>query len=140
MNGNIGKCRKNPASRKNFWRIKWKFNNPKNKKLENSRQASARIKYARRKRELAEVENSERKNIERDTRKAESQKKNKEIAKKFPKVNVKAICADLYQLESINKIINDNSQKIGFFPGSTIGNFSQNDAKKLLIGLDPMNH
>jgi len=58
----------------------------------------------------------------------------KEIAKKFPKVNVKAICADLYQLESINKIINDNSQKIGFFPGSTIGNFSQNDAKKLLIG------
>ena len=58
----------------------------------------------------------------------------KEIAKKFPKINVKAICADLYQLESISKIIKDNSQKIGFFPGSTIGNFSENDAKKLLIG------
>ena len=58
----------------------------------------------------------------------------KEIAKKFPKINVKAICADLYQLGSISKIINDNSQKIGFFPGSTIGNFSENDAKELLIG------
>ena len=58
----------------------------------------------------------------------------KEIAKKYPKLSVKAICADLYQLGSIRKIINDNSQKIGFFPGSTIGNFSENDAKKLLIG------
>ena len=58
----------------------------------------------------------------------------KEIAKKYPKLNVKAICADLYQLESIRKIINNNSQKIGFFPGSTIGNFSENDAKKLLKG------
>ena len=58
----------------------------------------------------------------------------KEIAKKYPKLNVKAICADLYQFRSISKIINGNSQKIGFFPGSTIGNFSENDAKKLLIG------
>ncbi len=58
----------------------------------------------------------------------------KEIAKKYPKINVKAICADLYQLGSISKIVNKNSQKIGFFPGSTIGNFSENDAKKLLLG------
>ena len=58
----------------------------------------------------------------------------KEIAKKYPKINVKAICADLYQLKSISKIVNNNSQKIGFFPGSTIGNFSENDAKKLLLG------
>ena len=58
----------------------------------------------------------------------------KEIAKKYPELNVKAICADLYQLGSISKIINDNSQRIGFFPGSTIGNFTENDAKKLLIG------
>lgn len=58
----------------------------------------------------------------------------KEIAKKFPKLNVKAICADLYQLGSISKIINENSQKIGFFPGSTIGNFSENEAKNLLMG------
>ena len=57
----------------------------------------------------------------------------KEIAKKYPKLNVKAICADLYQLGSMSKIINGNSQKIGFFPGSTIGNFSENDAQKLLI-------
>ena len=28
----------------------------------------------------------------------------KEIAKKYPKINVKAICADLYQLKSISKL------------------------------------
>ncbi|MAI28596.1 MAG: L-histidine N(alpha)-methyltransferase [Rickettsiales bacterium] len=58
----------------------------------------------------------------------------KEIAKQFPSLNVKAICADLHQLESINKVIKDNSKKIGFFPGSTIGNFSEIDARKLLMG------
>ena len=58
----------------------------------------------------------------------------KEIAKKFPKLNVKAICADLHQLGSISKVINVNSQKIGFFPGSTIGNFSEGEAKSLLMG------
>ena len=58
----------------------------------------------------------------------------KEIAKKYPNLSVKAICADLYQFGSISKIVNGNSHRIGFFPGSTIGNFSENDAKKLLIG------
>ncbi len=57
----------------------------------------------------------------------------KEIAKNFPQINVKAVCADFYQINELSKLFKyEEQQKIGFFPGSTIGNFVREDAKKLL--------
>ena len=46
----------------------------------------------------------------------------------FPNLRVKAICADFNQIKSIKKLT-DSSKKIGFFPGSTIGNYCPSDAK-----------
>jgi len=53
-------------------------------------------------------------------------------AKKFPDIKVSAICADFDQVETIEKLIGKERSKIGFFPGSTIGNYCPKDAKKLL--------
>ena len=56
----------------------------------------------------------------------------KEFAKNFPKINVKAICADFNQINSLEKIVPKERKNLGFFPGSTIGNFCPEDAKDLL--------
>ena len=56
----------------------------------------------------------------------------KEFAKKFPQINVKAICADFNQIKSLQQIVKHKSKNLGFFPGSTIGNFIPSDAQKLL--------
>jgi len=55
-----------------------------------------------------------------------------ESAKQFPKLKIKAICADFDQIDAVNKIIKSSNHKIGFFPGSTIGNYSPIDATNLL--------
>lgn len=54
-------------------------------------------------------------------------------AKKFPDLTVKAVCADFDQINVLKKIIDKNNSKIGFFPGSTIGNYTPDKAKKLLL-------
>ena len=54
-------------------------------------------------------------------------------AKDFPDLKIKAICADFNQIDELQKIIGKKKSKIGFFPGSTVGNYSPEDAKKLLI-------
>ncbi|MBD23002.1 MAG: L-histidine N(alpha)-methyltransferase [Alphaproteobacteria bacterium] len=56
----------------------------------------------------------------------------KAFAKKFPKINVKAVCADFNQIQSLKKIVQHKSKNLGFFPGSTIGNFVPDEAQKLL--------
>ncbi len=56
----------------------------------------------------------------------------KEFAKKFPQISVKAICADFNQIKSLQQIVKHKSKNLGFFPGSTIGNFIPSDAQKLL--------
>ena len=56
----------------------------------------------------------------------------KEFAENFPDIKVKAICADFNQSKSLQKIVQHRSKNIGFFPGSTIGNFVPEDAKELL--------
>ncbi len=56
----------------------------------------------------------------------------KDSAKDFPNLKVKAVCADFDQIDALDKIIDNDKSKIGFFPGSTIGNYNPNDAKKLL--------
>ena len=57
----------------------------------------------------------------------------KDSAKDFPDLKIKAICADFNQIDALQKIIGKKKSKIGFFPGSTVGNYSPEDAKKLLI-------
>jgi len=56
----------------------------------------------------------------------------RDSAKDFPDLRIKAVCADFDQIDILEKIIGKNKSKIGFFPGSTIGNYSPDDAKKLL--------
>ena len=56
----------------------------------------------------------------------------RDFAKNFPDLKIKAICADFDQIEQLQQIICGEKSKIGFFPGSTIGNYSPEDAKKLL--------
>ncbi len=57
----------------------------------------------------------------------------KELARDFPELKITAISADFNQELNIPKIQNIKKPKIGFFPGSTIGNFSKINAKKTLL-------
>ena len=56
----------------------------------------------------------------------------KDFAKIFPKIKVTAICADFHQVDQLREIVSKKKKKIGFFPGSTIGNFMPEKARKLL--------
>ena len=60
-------------------------------------------------------------------------KNSKELAKDFPDLKITAVSADFNQELNIPKIHNIKKPKIGFFPGSTIGNFSRIDAKQTLV-------
>ena len=56
----------------------------------------------------------------------------KSFAQEYPYIKVTAICADFNEID-LSQLINNRKKKtIGFFPGSTIGNFTPQDAKKLL--------
>ena len=55
-----------------------------------------------------------------------------DFAKNFPKIIVKAICADFNQTKRLQAIVKHKSKNLGFFPGSTIGNFIPSEAQKLL--------
>ena len=55
------------------------------------------------------------------------------IAKNFPYMSVKAVCADYGQINLLKEIINQNENIVGFFPGSTIGNYKPEEAKLLLM-------
>lgn len=54
------------------------------------------------------------------------------FSKNFPLISVMPICHDFTELKNINYKINKQKRVIGFFPGSTIGNFSPKNANKLL--------
>ena len=56
----------------------------------------------------------------------------KSFAKNHPGIKVTAICAEFNQSIELNSIINTNKNNVGFFPGSTIGNFSPTKARNLL--------
>ncbi len=68
----------------------------------------------------------------------------KELAFNFPDIKVTAVCADFSDTENLSKIVKNKKSKVGFFPGSTIGNFCPNEAKVLLkkfsIILEPDNY
>jgi len=58
------------------------------------------------------------------------------FSKTFPFIKTKPVCSDFFDTENVKLILNNyikkNSDLIGFFPGSTIGNFKPSIAKKLL--------
>ncbi len=55
-----------------------------------------------------------------------------ELSEFFPSLKITAICADFNQNLEIPMIRNIRNPKIGFFPGSTIGNFHPIEAKNIL--------
>ena len=61
----------------------------------------------------------------------------KKFSKKFPKIQVDPICIDFMKIQpsekkKIIKKLQDSKKVVGFFPGSTIGNFEPKNAKVLL--------
>ena len=57
----------------------------------------------------------------------------KSLSKKFPDLEINGICTDFLRPFSLPKLT-DDSIKVGFFPGSTIGNFNPKDANIFLQG------
>lgn len=57
----------------------------------------------------------------------------KQLAKEFPNLKITAISADFNHKFEFQKIKSITKPKIGFFPGSTIGNFTKTEARKTLV-------
>ncbi len=56
-----------------------------------------------------------------------------QVKSKFPSLNVSAICADYTQLKELpNELSHSPASKLSFFPGSTIGNFTPQEAERFL--------
>lgn len=56
-----------------------------------------------------------------------------ELASDFPSLNISAVCADFtVPLTLPDRLCSGASRRVGFFPGSTIGNFDPPDALRLL--------
>ena len=55
------------------------------------------------------------------------------IAEDFPEIEVGGICADFFDLDGLPA--DDHHRDIGFLPGSTIGNFSPSDQKRLMAAM-----
>ena len=72
-----------------------------------------------------------------DISKEEVKNEGKKLASEFPWVDVISVCDNFYNENKITvDLLNSiNEPKIGFFPGSTIGNIEPGDAKALLIKL-----
>ncbi len=56
----------------------------------------------------------------------------KDLAINFPDIKITAVCADFSDTNNLSKVVKNKKSKVGFFPGSTIGNFCPEEAKDLL--------
>ena len=54
----------------------------------------------------------------------------KELAKEYPWLRIHAICLDF--TDEFDLPFSLNARRVGFFPGSSIGNFSRGEAAKFL--------
>ena len=54
------------------------------------------------------------------------------LAEEFPELDVEAVWADYTQPLSMERLNGDAGRRLGFFPGSTIGNFSPDEAHAFL--------
>jgi dimethylhistidine N-methyltransferase len=57
-----------------------------------------------------------------------------EVASQFPDVPVVAVCADYMEPLRLPPLLAHEGRRLGFFPGSTIGNFAPGDAVDFLQG------
>ncbi len=55
-----------------------------------------------------------------------------DLQAQFPKLDIQAICSDFTVLSQLPKAVADFPRKTAFFPGSTIGNFTPEEACQLL--------
>jgi len=61
------------------------------------------------------------------------------LAADFPEVPVSAVCADYTRpFELPRQADGAGARRVGFFPGSTIGNFTPDEARTFLAGLQPL--
>lgn len=61
-----------------------------------------------------------------------------ELAQQFHQTPVTAICADYTQDFTLPESVRRGGRRIGFFPGSTIGNFSRDEAAAFLRAIKPI--
>ena len=54
------------------------------------------------------------------------------LAAQFPKIEILAVCADYTQLEALPLPVSSDLRPVIFFPGSTIGNYTPEEAQHLL--------
>ncbi|CAH1202319.1 Dimethylhistidine N-methyltransferase [Candidatus Nitrotoga sp. BS] len=54
------------------------------------------------------------------------------LAAQFPKIEILAVCADYTQLEALPLPVSNDLRPVIFFPGSTIGNYTPEEAQHLL--------
>ena len=59
-----------------------------------------------------------------------------DVTRRFDDLEVQAVCADF--TESFDIPGDDGTRTVGFYPGSTIGNFAPNSAERFLSGLRPL--
>jgi dimethylhistidine N-methyltransferase len=57
------------------------------------------------------------------------------LARDFPHVRVAAVCADYTRPFMLPNSATTSAKTVGFFPGSTIGNFTRSEARTFLAGL-----
>lgn len=62
----------------------------------------------------------------------------RQIARDFPQLDLYPICADFTRPFPLPQVIADYPKRVGFFPGSTVGNFTPAKAKKLLENIASM--
>ncbi|RFC37814.1 MAG: dimethylhistidine N-methyltransferase [Candidatus Nitrotoga sp. SPKER] len=54
------------------------------------------------------------------------------LVAQFPKIEILAVCADYTQLEALPLLVSTDLRPVIFFPGSTIGNYTPEEAQHLL--------
>lgn len=55
------------------------------------------------------------------------------IAERFPELVVSPVCADFTQPFRVPATVHAGARRVAYFPGSTIGNFAHEDARRLLV-------
>lgn len=63
----------------------------------------------------------------------------RKLANEFPALDIVAVCADYTDRESLEQLrLDQDTSKVVFFPGSTIGNLEEKDALELLRSIKPL--
>jgi dimethylhistidine N-methyltransferase len=58
-----------------------------------------------------------------------------QLAAERPKLHIRPVCADFSQPMDLDGLLNGADRKVVYFPGSTIGNFEERSARRLMRGM-----